>query len=271
MYVLAWDIKVGVSNRNWDSSNPSDPTRESANLMPMTVRGRFPPLEPVNGKSVGRFSPQNSKKPNRTEIWSIIRQRFLELERSQPFPARSQIDPWNHHQIWRDLFIYAQIQLQFSGFCSNKAQIWWKYDGFCSNPTKLWGFCSNLMTIWFFFAQISWVLHKSGEDLILFCSDVVSFAQIRQRSGEKYRLLPKGTSDSIFVGFDRSNRQSNIFDPTWPVGFCGRRWVFSPKTQHHWVGCGLSTNLTQGHPYIKGMQSIKASSLTVIFIFDGVL
>ena len=118
-------------------------------------------------------------------------------------------------------------------------------------------FCLNLVS----FAQIRWRFDT------FFCSDLVSFAPIRQWSSEKYRLLPKGTSDSIFVGFDRSNRQSNISDPTWPIGFCGRRWVFSPKTQHHRVGCGLGTNLTQGHPYIKGMQSIKASSLTVIFIF----
>ena len=51
----------------------------------------------------GRFglgsSPQNPKKPESTELYSIF------------------------HRIWRHLVVYAQIQLQSNGFCSNKAQI----------------------------------------------------------------------------------------------------------------------------------------------------
>ena len=42
-----------------------------------------------------------------------------------------------------------------------------------------------------FFAQISWVWHKFDDNLIIFFLDLVSFAQIQQRSSEKYRSSPK--------------------------------------------------------------------------------
>ena len=100
-------------------------------------------------------SPQNPKKPEPTELYSIFQRDFLD-------PVRFQLDPWNLHRIWRDLVVYAQIQLQSNVFCSNKAQTRWKYDGFCSNPTKLRCY-----------------LLKSGHDLVYFCSDLVSFAKIR--------------------------------------------------------------------------------------------
>ena len=109
----------------------------------------------------GRFglgsSPQNPKKPESTELYSIFRRDFLD-------PARFQLDPWNLHRIWRHLVVYAQIQLQSNGFCSNKAQIHWKYDAFCSNLAKLW-----------------WYLLKSGDNLVYFCLDLVIFAKIKWR------------------------------------------------------------------------------------------
>ena len=104
-----------------------------------------------------RSSPQNLKKPEPTELYSIFRLYFLN-------PARFQLDPWNLHRIWRDLVVYAQIQLQSNGFCSNKAQIRWKYDAFCSNLAKL-----------------RWYLLKSGDDLVYFCSNLVIFAKIMWR------------------------------------------------------------------------------------------
>ena len=131
-----------------------------------------------------RSSPQKLKKPELTELYSIFRRDFLN-------PARFQLDSWNLHQIWRDLVVYAQIQLQFNGFCSNKAQICWKYNAFCSNLAKL-----------------RWYLLKSGDDLVYFCSNLVIFAkimwrfdffclnlvifvQIQWRSSEKYRSPSK--------------------------------------------------------------------------------
>ena len=119
----------------------------------------------------GRFSlgssPQNPKKPESTELYSIFRWDFLD-------PARFQLDPWNLHRIWRHLVVYAQIQLQSNGFFSNKArsvenmmrfaQIWRNSDGFYSNPAKL-----------------RWYLLKSGDDLVYFCLDLVIFAKIRWR------------------------------------------------------------------------------------------
>lgn len=84
----------------------------------MTVGDESPPPEPVNDGSVGRFSLPNLKKPNRSEI---IRWNFVDLARSHPFPARSQLDPWNLHQIWRDLTGSREISSNLVRF----HQIWW--------------------------------------------------------------------------------------------------------------------------------------------------
>ena len=100
------DVHVRVSKQNCNPThlpNPLDPAQEPADPTLVTVGSGSPPLELKNGKSVGRFSPQNSKKPDQIEIWSISRRSFLDPTRSQPFLARSQLDPWNLHWIWQDL------------------------------------------------------------------------------------------------------------------------------------------------------------------------
>ena len=56
-----------------------------------------------------RFSPQNPKKPDRIEIRSIFHRNFLD-------PARSQLDPWNLHQIWQDLTWSDKISLNLVRF-----------------------------------------------------------------------------------------------------------------------------------------------------------
>ena len=68
-------VGVGVSNRNQDPThppNPSDPAREPADPTSMTVDDGSLPPEPKNDGSVGGFSPQNPKKPDRTEIWPSL-------------------------------------------------------------------------------------------------------------------------------------------------------------------------------------------------------
>ena len=120
-----------------------------------------------------------------------------------------------------------------------------KNDGFYSNLANFNGFCLNLVTIWCFFAQISWVLQKSSNNLIFFCLDLVIFAQVQRRSGKKYRSSSKRITGSIIVSFDWSDYWSNNFDLTSRIGFCGRRRVFSPKTRCHWISCGLGTNPTR--------------------------
>ena len=134
---------------------------------------------------------------------------------------------------------FAQIRLRSVENMMGFAQIRRNSDGICSNPT----------TIWCIFAQILWVLQKSGDDLMFFCLDLVIFAQIRRRSDEKYNRRQNGISGSIIVGFDRSDRQSKNFDPTWPVGVCGRRRVFLLETRCHRVGSGLGTNPTRTDPW----------------------
>ena len=135
---------------------------------------------------------------------------------------------------------FAQIRLRSNENMMGFAQIRRNSNGFSLNPTTIW---------FFFFAQISWVLHKSGEDLMFFCSDLVSFAQTQQRSSEKYRSPPKGTSGGIFVGFDRSDWWLNKSDQTWPVGSYGWWRVFLSETQCHRVDCGLGTDPTRTGPW----------------------
>ena len=107
----------GVSNKNRDLThppNPFNPVQESTNPTLVMV-SRSPPPEPKNDRSVGVFSSQNSKKPDRIEIWSISQRSFLD-------PARSQLDPWNLHRIWQDLAESVEI-------LSNSTKIQQKYHG----------------------------------------------------------------------------------------------------------------------------------------------
>ena len=64
-----------MSNRNrylTHLPNQFDPAQESVNPTPVTVGSGSLPPKPENGRAVGGFSPQNPKKPDRTEIWPSL-------------------------------------------------------------------------------------------------------------------------------------------------------------------------------------------------------
>ena len=84
-------------------------------------------------------------------------------------------------EIWWDPARFEEIQADFGDF-------WCRSTGFLQIPEN---FLKISATIWCIFAQISWVLQKSGDDLMYFCLDLVIFAQILRRSGEKYRSPSK--------------------------------------------------------------------------------
>ena len=103
--IRTW-FKVGVSNKTVTRPThpiPSDPARRPANPTPVKVSGKSRPLEPENGGSVGGFSLQNPKIPDRIENSAFLGEVFQIHVRSQPFPMSSQLDPWSLHRIWRDL------------------------------------------------------------------------------------------------------------------------------------------------------------------------
>ena len=54
---------VGVSNKIRDATHPPNPF-DSADLTPVMVGDGSSPPKFKNGKSVGRLSPQNPKKPD---------------------------------------------------------------------------------------------------------------------------------------------------------------------------------------------------------------
>ena len=84
---------LGVSNKTVTQpthTNPSDLARQLADPTSVTIGGRSWPPKPKNGESVGRFSLQNPKIPDRTEISAFPVEVFLDL-------ARSQLDPGNLH------------------------------------------------------------------------------------------------------------------------------------------------------------------------------
>ena len=201
-----------MSNSTSGPTHPVNPTRPGPTAgRPDYSGGRWQVFfsRIQSGQFSLKSSPQNPKKPEPTDLYSIFQRDFLD-------PVRFQLDPWNLHRIWRDLIVYVQIQLQSNGFCSNKAQISWQYVGFAQirlrSVENMMGFaqirqnsdgiCSNPATIWCIFAQISWVLQKSGDYLMFFCLDLVIFAQILRRSGEKYSRRQNGISGSIIVSFD---------------------------------------------------------------------
>ena len=109
-------VGVGVSNRNQDPThppNPSDPAREPADPTSMTVGDGSLPPEPKNDGSVGGFSPQNPKKPPLNRDMEHF---LAKLFRSGEISAKCMKSPPNLARS-----VYAQIQLQSGGFCSNKA------------------------------------------------------------------------------------------------------------------------------------------------------
>ena len=128
-----------------------------------------------------------------------------------------------------------------------------KCNEFCSYLCRI--FCSDLVSL----AQIRWLFDFFCSDLVslaqirrrfdFFCSNLVSFTQIQRRSSNKYRLLPKSNLWQHFVDFNWPDRQSFQSDPSWPVGFCSWRRVVMPETRCHWVSCGLGTDLTRTDPW----------------------
>ena len=145
-------------------------------------------------------------------------------------------------EIWWDSARFEEIQANFGDF-------WCRSIGVLQIPAN---FLKIPVTIWCIFAQISWVLQKSGDDLMFFCLDLVIFAQIRWRFGEKYRSPSNGISSSIIVGFNRFNRRCNNSNLTWPVGVCGQWQVFLRKPDVIGLVLGWAqTRLgpTCGHPY----------------------
>ena len=76
--IRTW-FKVGVSNKTVTRPThpiPSDPTRRPANPTPVKVSGRSRPLEPENGGSVGGFSLQNPKIPDRIKNSAFLGEVF---------------------------------------------------------------------------------------------------------------------------------------------------------------------------------------------------
>ena len=127
------------------------------------------------------------------------------------------------------------------------------------------GICSNPASIWFFFAQISWVLHKFGDDLIFFsldlvslaqiqwwfdffCSNLVSFAQIRRKIQIAVQKEPPTASSSSST--DLTADQSNPIRPNvfiFLVGGGFSRW--KPKVIKSVAGWAQTRpGSTHGHP-----------------------
>ena len=130
---------------------------------------------------VAGFLLQNLSHPTRPTLYTNpaifkeIQERFGEIRRHS-MRSKQDLD-----HIWWDLASFEEIQADFGDF-------WCRSIGFLQIPAN---FLKISTTIWCIFAQISWVLQKSGDDLMFFCLDLVIFAQIRRRSNEKYRSPSK--------------------------------------------------------------------------------
>ena len=102
-FLTSW---VGLSRPIRDPTHPEDPTGDRSETDRSDYSGgrRRVSASRTRKRRVGWriFSPKPEEtRPNRD--LRISRRSYLHLARSQPFPARSQLDPWNLHWIWRDL------------------------------------------------------------------------------------------------------------------------------------------------------------------------
>ena len=140
---------------------------------------------------------------------------------------------------------FAQLRLRSGENMLGFAQILWVLLIFVLDfLLRSREFGSNLTTIWFFFSLDLVSLAQIRRQFDFFCSNLVSFVQIWQRSDKKYRSPPKSNLWQHFVGFNRPAHRYFQSNPTWPVGFCGRLQVVSPGTRCHRVGYGLGTDPT---------------------------
>ena len=104
---------LGVSNKTVirpTRPNQSDLARQPSDPTPVTVGGGSRPLEPENGGSVGGFSLQNPKKPDRTEIWPSLSIMICSSPMSTfADPARRRSQPLHRRSLplrrWFVLFV----------------------------------------------------------------------------------------------------------------------------------------------------------------------
>ena len=161
LFVLK-ELSLGVSNSTGGPTHPVNPTGpEPTPSRPDYSGGRRRVF--FSRIRSGRFSlgssPQNSKKPKPTELYSIFRRDFSQIhEISTEFGDISSFMLRSSY----NLMGFAQIRLRSVENMMRFAQIWRNSDGFYSNPAKL-----------------RWYLLKSGDDLVYFCLDLVIFAKIR--------------------------------------------------------------------------------------------
>ena len=130
-------VWFGLSTENQYLTHPQkpfNPALELANPMLVIVSGGSLPLEPVNGGSVGGFSPSNPKKPDWTkEHFSVKGFRFGEiLAISYEILARSLKSPLDlvrSHWIWWDFAKSSEFLVKISPkFCRFRCwlvRFWW--------------------------------------------------------------------------------------------------------------------------------------------------
>ena len=238
--------RLGVSNRNRDPThppNPSDSAREPADSTPMMVGGGSLPLEPENSGSVGEFSPQNLKKPDRTKIWPSLSLTICSSLMSSLRRCCSLSILASPSSISTSSSLICALRRRRSLFVLNvpsspsppSLRFVFTFLKFSSlRFGYLWN-CCLLLFLFFGFVDLFFgfvdLLFRFEDLLILF---------FKNRSS---------VFDLCILVEIKADRCPPEPDPTRPVAFGSWWWVWNFSTRSDRVGCGLGTNLTRTDPW----------------------
>ena len=235
-----------MSNRNRDSThppNPSDPAQEPADPLLVTVSGGSSPPEPENDGSVGEFSPQNPKKPDRTEIWPSLSLTIYSSPMSTLHWSCSSSILASPSSIFASSSLISALRRRRSPFVLNVPSL--------SSPPSLrfvfaslkfssltFGFLWNCYLLLFLFFGFVDLFFGFVDLLFGFVDLLILF--FKNRSSVFDHCI------SVEIKADRCPPEP---DPTWPVAFRGRRQVWNFSTRSNRVDCGLDTNPIRTDPW----------------------
>ena len=139
---------LGLSTENQYPTHPAI-TVQSSQPNSGDIGNRSLPLEPINSGSVGKFSPPNPKKPDRTDIKEHFLAKFFRFGEISTRSLKSPPNLVRSHWIWQDLIESGEISSNLANFR--------RYSG--KNITEI--FLISLLTRRILADFLSWSLIKS--------------------------------------------------------------------------------------------------------------
>ena len=210
--------------------------------MLVTFSGGSPPPEPKNGESVGEFSPQSLKKPDRTKIWPSLNLTICSSLMSTLCRSYSSSISVSPLSISTSSSLICALRHRHSLFVLNVPS--------SSLPPSLkfvftslkfsslrFGYLWNCCLLLFLFFGFVDLLFGFVDLLFGFVNLLILFFKNRS-----------SVFDLCILVKIKADCRPPELDPTRLVAFHGRRRVWNFSTRSDQVGCRLGTNPTRTDP-----------------------